>query len=163
MNFEHLIEINDPTNPLLTPLSRHQLWQGLVMRAEHPELSSVALDACIILARAPNYLRREMHFGKLRVHDEVFLDPLNEVRYMVAASDSYPASQLVMRIDEPATGHLFLRFIYSSEAENIDEMLREHLKQVYIAADMDTTSVIRELAAQGKLGAYAEDPPQDVH
>ncbi|MCE2971700.1 MAG: hypothetical protein LW847_16060, partial [Burkholderiales bacterium] len=28
MRFEHLIEINDPLMPLLTPLTRAQLWRG---------------------------------------------------------------------------------------------------------------------------------------
>ncbi|MBX9850071.1 MAG: DUF1857 family protein, partial [Rhodocyclaceae bacterium] len=47
MNFEHLIEINAPGNPMIEPLSRNQLWQGLVIRAENPELSVLGLDACV--------------------------------------------------------------------------------------------------------------------
>ena len=38
MKFEHLIEINDPLNPLIDPLSVDQLWRGLVLRAESPKL-----------------------------------------------------------------------------------------------------------------------------
>ena len=33
MQFSHLIQINDPFNPLIDPLSREQLWRGLVLRA----------------------------------------------------------------------------------------------------------------------------------
>ena len=36
MNFEHLIQINDPENPLVDTLSREQLWQGLLHRVENP-------------------------------------------------------------------------------------------------------------------------------
>jgi hypothetical protein len=36
MRFEHLVEINDPLMPLLTELTREQLWRGLVLRAEDP-------------------------------------------------------------------------------------------------------------------------------
>ena len=36
MNFEHLIQINDPENPLAPPLTREQLWQGLSHRIENP-------------------------------------------------------------------------------------------------------------------------------
>ena len=32
MNFEHLIQINDPENPLIDPLHRDQLWLGLLYR-----------------------------------------------------------------------------------------------------------------------------------
>ena len=38
MKFEHLVEINDPMNPLLDTLTREQLWHGLVLRAEQPKL-----------------------------------------------------------------------------------------------------------------------------
>lgn len=38
MNFEHLIQINDPSNPLVESLTREQLWEDLVLRAEQPQL-----------------------------------------------------------------------------------------------------------------------------
>lgn len=154
MNFEHLVEINDLNNPILEPLSRNQLWQGLVLRAENPELSVIGLDACIMHMRGDGYLRRELRFGQLSVHDEVFLDYQREVRYEVAASEHFPASSLSMRIEEPYAGGLFLRFTYASPQAQDDEMVREHVKQAYIEADNDTVAVIRKLAALGKLGDY---------
>jgi len=33
MRFEHLVQINDPLQPLLTEVSRAQLWHGLARRA----------------------------------------------------------------------------------------------------------------------------------
>ena len=33
MKFEHLIEINDPLNPLIDALTVEQLWAGLVLSA----------------------------------------------------------------------------------------------------------------------------------
>lgn len=155
MNFEHLVEINDLNNPLIEPLSRNQLWQGLVLRAENPELSVMGLDACTMLARSEGYLRRELRFGKLRVHDEVYLDYQQEIRYEVMASEHFPASSLRMRIEEPYAGTLFLRFTYASNQGQEDEMVREHVKQAYIEADNDTVAVIRKLASLGKLGEYS--------
>lgn len=156
MIFEHLIEINDPGNILLEPLSRNQLWQGLVLRAEQPELSVMGLDTCIMLERRIDYLRRELRFGQLRVQDEVFFTSMHEVRYEVMASEHFPASRLIMRIEEPYPARLFIRFSYSSnhpEAES-DEMLRGHLEQAYLQSDNDTVAVIRELGKLGKLGPY---------
>lgn len=155
MNFEHLVEINDLNNPLVEPLSRNQLWQGLVLRAENPELSVMGLDACIMHERGEGYLRRELRFGSLRVHDEVFLEHQQEIRYEVMASEHFPASSLSMRIEEPCAGSLFLRFTYSSSKPQEDEMVREHVKQAYIEADNDTVAVIRKLAGLGKLGDYS--------
>ena len=163
MNFEHLIEINDPDNVLLEPLSRHQLWQGLVLRAETPELSLVGLDVCVILERRRDYLRRELRFGRLHVQDEVFLTPMLEVRYEVMANEAYSASQLCMRIEEPYPGRLFVRFVYRSEHEQTEEMVRNHLKQAYIESDNDTVAVIRELGKLGKLGPYMGPNEAELH
>lgn len=163
MNFEHLIEINDPGNILLEPLSRNQLWQGLVLRAEQPELSVVGLDGCVMLERKIDYLRRELRFGSLRVQDEVFLIPTQEVRYEIMASELFPASTLTMRIEEPYSGHLFIRFSYGNVDDENDDMVRDHLKQAYIQADNDTVAVIRELAKMGKLGPYMEADDQGLH
>ena len=109
MNFEHLIEINDPTNMLLEPLSRNQLWRGLVLRAEQPELSVMGLDTCVMLERGSDYLRRELRFGNVRVNDEVFFEPMQAVRYEIMASELFPASTLSMRIEEPYPGRFFIR------------------------------------------------------
>ena len=51
MKFSHLIQINDPLNPLIDPLSREQLWRGLVLRAENPLLFVMGLDRFEIVER----------------------------------------------------------------------------------------------------------------
>lgn len=56
MKFVHLIEINAADNPLIAPLTRAQVWRGLVMRAERPTLFVLALDACEITGRSENGL-----------------------------------------------------------------------------------------------------------
>ena len=163
MNFEHLIEINDPNNMLLEPLSRNQLWQGLILRAEKPELSAVGLDTCTVLERRPNYMHRELRFGTLRVYDEVFFEPMQTVRYEIMASEHFTASTLSMRIEEPHPGRFFIRFIYANIDDKSDKMVREHLEQAYIQADIDTVGVIRELAKMGKLGPYLAPNEQGPH
>lgn len=163
MNYEHLIEINDPGNPLLDPLSRNQLWQGLVLRAESPELSVMGLDACVMLERRVDYLRRELRFGRLRINDEVFFEPQQSIRYEIMASEQFPASTLIMRIEEPYPGRYFIRFLYGNVEDENDEMIRNHLKQAYEQADNDTVAIIRELAKMGKLGPYLEPDEQGPH
>jgi hypothetical protein len=163
MKFEHLIEINDPNNMLLAPLSRNQLWQGLVLRAESPELSVMGLDACVMLERRVDYLRRELRFGSLRINDEVFFEPMQSVRYEIMASEQFPASTLTMRIEEPYEGRFFIRFVYGNVNDENDEMVRDHLKQAYEQADNDTVAVIRELAKMGKLGPYIGPDEQGPH
>ena len=46
MKFEHLIEVNDLANPLQAPLSREELWFGLLCRAEDARAFLPGLEAC---------------------------------------------------------------------------------------------------------------------
>jgi len=153
--FNHLIEINNFLNPLIDTLSREQLWQGLVHRAEHPAHYVLGLDSCRITGREELSMRRELRFGSLLVRDRVSYFPRDAVRYDVEASTDFPASTLVMSIEEPEPGHLFVRFEYDDErpepagAEN-EEI--QYLHSAYKAADIDTIRGIRRMVAEGLLG-----------
>eukprot|EP01032_Pedospumella_encystans_P030916 gene30916-34891_t len=74
MKFEHLIEINDPLNPLIDELSHEQLWRGLVLRAESPKLFVPHLDDCQIADRQENSFSRKLRYGELVIADQVLLD-----------------------------------------------------------------------------------------
>ena len=149
MQFSHLIQINDPLDPLIDPLSREQLWRGLVLRAENPLLFVIGLDGFEIVERGENALVRELHFGKLTLRDRVSFIPMRQVRYEIEAAADSPAATLVMSIEEPQAGQLFVRFDYETLQEGaapIDEFYGSFAKQAYIEADIDTVSTIRRLA-----------------
>ncbi len=112
MKFTHLIQINDPLNPAIAPLSREQLWRGLVTRAEKPSYFVIGLDECRLLDRGPNTLARQLRFGTLIVRDHVVFDPFIQVRYDIEASADVPGGSLIMRIEEPEPEQLFVRFEY---------------------------------------------------
>lgn len=157
MQFEHLVEINSATLSTLPPLSRRQLWRGLTIRAERPELFVLGLDSAEIVERDAQHLRRRLSFGNYSVTDRVRLIDMDSVIYDVDPTDTSPASTLVMRIEEPEAGRLFVRFTYTNrlapgQAE-VDDFVQAHLKQAYTQADIDTIKVIRDLASQGLLDA----------
>lgn len=157
MKFSHLIQINDPRNPLIEPMSRQQLWRGLVLRAEDPAQFVMALDAVQILERGENLLLRELRFGKIRIRDRVSFEPMRQVCYDTDAFDDIPAARLVMRIEEPKAGQLFVRFEYETLAtgsHSESDFYDVFLKNAYIKADVDTVSNIRRLVHEGKLGAH---------
>lgn len=154
MKFTHLIQINDPRDPSIAPLSRQQLWHGLVTRAEKPSYFVLGLDEYQLLDRGPNSLTRRLRFGDLIVRDRVTFDPLSQVRYQIDASAEVPAGSLVMRIEEPQPGELFVRFEYElSEKEGgaAENFYNEFRKSAYVAADIDTIRAIRQLATEGLL------------
>jgi len=152
MKFSHLIQINDPLNPLVDPLSREQLWRGLMLRAENPLLFVMALDGFEIVERGENALVRRLHFGKLTLRDRVSFSPMRQVRYEIEAAGDSPAASLVMTIEEPEAEQLFVRFDYETlrgeAAAPIDEFYTSFAKQAYIEADIDTVSTIRRLALE---------------
>lgn len=157
MKFVHLVEINDPFDPLIDPLTREQLWQGLVLRAESPQVFIPYLEACVITDRFQNGMTRELSYGNLTVRDAVTFTPQQNVRYQVPAQKDIPASTLVMSIEEPQPNWLHVRFEYDDgniEPENSEEAFyNSYRKSAYEEADIDTIRIIRELADAGRFGA----------
>jgi hypothetical protein len=155
MNFTHLIEINDPLNPLIDPLTRAQIWRGLVLRAESPKLFVPYLDDCRILGRSDTILSRELRYGELTVRDEVVFSPLQHVRYLVPAQGEIPASSLTMTIEEPEPNIFFVRFTYEDgvveDEGSIDAYYNEYRRSAYQESDIDTIGLIRQLVSEGKL------------
>ena len=155
MKFEHLIQINDPLNPLIDPLTREQLWRGLKRRAEQPKQFMQTLDSVEIAERSDGSLTRALTFGKLMVHDRVrFVEPV-QVRYEIEGSAEVPAATLVVTIEEPAPEQLFVRFEYAVKAvmgaPPRDAYYDEFVKQAYVEADVDAITTIRRLVSEDAL------------
>ncbi|WP_020655453.1 SRPBCC family protein [Massilia niastensis] len=155
MKFEHLVEINDPLNPLADTISREQLWHGLVLRAESPTMFMPHLDACDIFERESGSFRRRLRFGELVIEDRVVLTPMQEVRFDVPPQGEIAASSLRMIIEAPTSAMLLVRFIYDDgQGEHTDEanvMYDDFKKSAYQEADVDTVRILRQLASEGKL------------
>jgi hypothetical protein len=156
MNFTHLVEINDPLNPLIDPLSREQLWRGLVLRAEQPGRFVPWLDGCDIVERSAASIRRRSRYGEVVISDTVTFTPQESVHYLVPAQADIPASDLYVTIEEPQPGLLFVRFKYDDGTPEVDgsadAFYNQFRRSAYQEADIDTIRLIRELAAQGELG-----------
>ena len=160
MRFEHLVEINDPLMPLLTELTREQLWRGLVLRAEDPTQFIGGLDSVTIDTRRElsgvTELERTLDYGSFRVRDRVRLFPQQRSEIHTAAGASWPASRMSITIEEPSPDALFLRFVYEAESEiagegGLDDMTVKLRQQAYEGADLDTVVRIRALAESGRL------------
>lgn len=166
MRHEHLVRINDPQMPLATPVSRRQLWNGLVLRAEDPRSLMPALDSCKIetrnvLATGPTgptdriALRRRLDFGSFVIHDCATLVAPNLLVVDTEAGPTWPASRLTIGIEETEPGSLFLRFVYESDetaATELDAMTQTLRCRAYEAADLDMVACIRQMVQDGALG-----------
>jgi hypothetical protein len=157
MKFEHLIEINDPLNPLADTMTREQLWRGLVLRAENPKMFMPHLDECTLGERESGSFTRRLRYGELVIDDVVYMTPLQEVRYDVPAQGEIAASRMTMTIEAPSEGVMWVRFLYddgnASATDEMGKMYEDFKKSAYQEADLDTIKIVRQLASEGKLDA----------
>ncbi|HEY2607479.1 SRPBCC family protein [Paraburkholderia sp. RL18-103-BIB-C] len=148
MNFEHLIQINDPLNPFVDSMTREQLWEGLVLRAEQPQLFVMGLDSCTILSREGHVLERELHYGQATVRDRVTLQESQSVRYDILPTADYVGGSLTMTIEQPDELQLFLRFEYATTLPVSNDQdavqTQEIVKSAYRENDIDTVRLIRQ-------------------
>ena len=155
MKFQHLVQINDPRNPLIDPLTREQVWRGLVMKAENPLLFVPTLDSFKLLARHANAIERELRFGRLLVRDRITLQPPDRMRQEIEAAGATPAATLVTDIEAADDLKLFVRFDYTSHphhgAPPVDPLYWGFIQQAYVEADTDAVRTIRRLIVEGKL------------
>jgi hypothetical protein len=169
MHFVHIIEINDPRNPLIAALTREQLWRGLVRRAEQPMEFLPQLVSCSIVMRGDTTLARELDFGAFTVRDRVRLHPSHSIRFDTDPAPSMPTCRLVIAIEDcdnlagqmaidmhNAQRRLQLRFTYDVQRERTGDTATEQqydrfAQSAYVQADIDSVKIIRTLAAAGLL------------
>jgi hypothetical protein len=153
MQFEHLIQINDPQNPLIPPLSRQQVWRGLLHRVEDPVPFLPGLESCVIIERHADALLRQLDFGPTVIQDRVTLAEAHWVRFEIQPSPTHPGGSLTITIEEPEPAFLFLRFAYlttlASKPGSEDRAYIEYVKSAYHQSDVDCVRLIRTLAAGG--------------
>lgn len=153
MKFEHLIEVNDLANPLLTQLTREALWFGLLCRAEDARAFLPGLEACRIVERSEERLVRDLDFGSAVIRDCVTFDPLRWIRFESEANEQHAGGSLTISIEEPEPGALFLRFAYHTSLPEGGEDGRyaEFVRSAYHQSDLDTVRMLRMLAESGGL------------
>ncbi len=155
MHFEHLIEINNPLDPLIEPLSREQVWAGLMYRVDEPGAFLPGLDRCVILSRDEQRVERELHFGRAMIRDTVTFLVHEWVRFESAANAEHAGGRLTIRVEQPDDLRLYLRFTYETtlqEGAAAGEVLAvsEFIKSAYRESDVDTVRIIRLIAAGGR-------------
>lgn len=155
MQFEHLIAINEPGNPLIPPLTRRQVWDGLWQRVEDPRPFLPGLEGCVIRERTPAYLLRDLDFGAATIQDRVTFHEMHWVRFDILPSADHAGGSLTITLEEPEPGYLFLRFAYvttfARDPNSEDRAYVEYIKSGYHQSDIDCVRLIRTLAARGTL------------
>ncbi len=154
MRFEHLIQVTDPADPRVPPMSRDELWRGLMKRVETPQRFELGPDRCEWAPEADADLRRrELHFGSLRFRDTVRLESGRALHFAPEPHDEQPPVALTIAIEEPEAGLLLLRFVYTSEGQPLagEAGLWRLREQAWLEQDRDMLRHLREWQAAGQL------------
>ncbi len=151
LEFEHIIQINDPDQPQIPVMSRTQLWEGLLFRAKYPGHFNAALDSRVENLSNTGFTR-VLQIGNRELRDEVMLEDELEIRTSTGHNQSMYAESIT-RIEEPAPGYLFVRFMYRRDSGNSDGIdVDEYLKAAYVQNDRDAVIRLREFAQTGLPG-----------
>lgn len=152
LEFEHIVQVNDPSNAAIIVLTRNQLWQGLVLRARNPEKFNNALQ-CESGQLENGEFVRNINTGSARFRERVLLYPKQKISTKTIGEFDQINAQSTTSIEEPEKSALFVRFYYKRDLDAIDKRMDvgEHLKAAYIQVDKDAIELIRLLAESSLL------------
>ena len=137
MHYEHLVAVNDLSNPLILALTRSQVWRGLLLKVEAPDLFLPNVEAAEIIQRSPSLLIREMQLGALKIRDHIHLQFEQQIRYETQANDQHAGGMLTIDIIEPDEDNLLVRFTYNTPSEETEEENIEHYLNGLSLFDID--------------------------
>lgn len=148
------LDVNDPRSDR-APLTRSQLWQGLVMKAEDAVPFVGAMARCTVVDRGDDWLVRDILLRGEEMRERVTFEP--ERRVTFERVESSAMGTILNEILEGADGALQLRFTFSLEPEGIEpgsaeeSAFAERMADSYLEAVNTTLATIRDLVGRGAL------------
>ena len=154
LEFEHIIQVNDPRQSQLPTMTRTQLWEGLLFRTRYPGHFNPSLSTTLEQVSTTQFIRH-LRFGEDSLRDVVSLRPEQEIETRTDASAGQMFAHSITRIEEPAPGHLVVRFYYCRDSGNEQAGLDvdSYLKAAYLQSDRDAIVELRRFAQQGLPGS----------
>ena len=154
LEFEHIIQVNDPRQPHLPTMTRTQLWEGLVFRTRYPGHFNPSLSTSLQQISATKFVRH-LRFGEDSLRDVVSLRPEQEIETRTVGVVGQMFAHSITRIEEPAPGHLVVRFFYCRDSSNEPGGLDvdSYLKEAYLQNDRDAIAELRRFALEGLPGS----------
>ncbi|MDX1490356.1 MAG: AtaL-like protein [Pseudohongiellaceae bacterium] len=150
LEFQHIIQINDPAHTDIADIPKRDLWNALVFRAKCPAYFNPTLASKIEVISESEFLRH-LTFGGETLSDKIVLVEHESIHTSTGKNTQSMFAESKTTIEEPAAGHLIVRFEYRRDSANVPgEMeIDPYIKKAYLQNDLDAIRTIRELVRTG--------------
>jgi len=155
INVSRTLRVNDdPSQPKLT---RAQMWQGLVMKAENPVPFVESMTASTVVERTRDGLVRDVISRGEKMRERITFYPQHKVVFERLQSSAL--GTILNEIIEDEKGELCLKFTFTLEVAGIapgsaeEKAYAETIGTSYQMAVNTTIARLRELAREGSLAA----------
>lgn len=144
-----------PVNTGKPALTRAQLWQGLVLKAENPVPFLDAMSACEVIDRGDNWLLREFTLRGEEMQERVTFEPQDRVTFERTRSSAM--GTILNEIVTLDDGDMGLRFTFSLEVaglahgSNAEAAFADRMSQSYFQGVSSTLAEIRRQVVAGEL------------
>jgi hypothetical protein len=156
IELSHTVLVNDPAASEAPVLTRDDVWEGLVMKAENALPFVPKMEKCDVVERKDNYILRDIRFGGDDLREEVTLTPKTRVEFRRVAGRVL--GLITNEILDNSDGELELRFSFHLEIEGVDHGSREereyeeNMRDAYMGAVSATLGAIRKMTLERAAG-----------
>lgn len=146
------VAVNDPASSDQPHLTRGDVWQGLLLKAENALPFVAKMTRCDVLERGDGWLLRDVTFRGEDAREKVSFEPQRQVTFERVAGRT--TGTILNIIEESEQGELALRFTFSLEVEGIpagspeEEQYARTVEGDYLAAVDATLNAIRRNVAE---------------
>jgi len=145
------VPVNPPgAEPRLT---REDVWQGLLLKAEDALPFVPAMTRCEVLERYDDGLLREVDFRGQTFRERITFTPQERVRFDRVPGGPIDGS-ILNEIEEDAAGELTLRFTFQLVLKGVEEGSQEErdyeqtMSRDYLKAAGATLDAVRRMVAE---------------
>lgn len=146
-----------PVNTEELALTRAQIWQGLVLKAENPVPFLEAMSACEVVDRGENWLLRDFTLRGEDMQERVTFEP--EERVTFERTRSSAMGTILNEIVTLDDGGMGLRFTFTLDVDGLadgspeETAFAERMSQSYFQGVGSTLAEIRRQVRSGELDA----------
>jgi hypothetical protein len=143
------VPVNEPGQPVL---SRHDVWQGLLMKANNALPYVPAMKKCEVLEKGEGWLLRDILLGEEPLREKVTFEPEKRVIFERVAGNE--PGRIENTLGEDEKGNLTLTFSFSLTRKGLEgnaEAEKKHfapMEGMYFNAVASTLAAVRRMVQE---------------